>query len=235
MKLTLLFLLVSTLSFSLHANTDKTQNLYGVSLNSYKVDSNRTYTGTIEKNYPFPIALVKNGITNFTDICNNDFKSWRKFTPNETDCKYHNEHLVETFVVEEKLNRYLIGKRIYNRGSSNYYELVQVQESRNHKNQKMITVHFNMLADHEVKAFTTPKFSNDSAFDKSSTTFVLTEISPYQTHLTYKYTAETDHWLLNKEVTVPQVFASISKSINNLLKTVEAESSYQKRKLASEN
>lgn len=235
MKFTLSFLLVSTLSFSLQAETDNTQNLYGVTLNSYKVDSNRTYTGTTEKNYPFPIALVKNGITNFTDICNNDFKSWRKFTPSETDCKYHNEHLVETFVVEEKLNRYLIGKRIYNRGSSNYYELVEVKESKNQKNQKTITVEFNMLADQEVKAFTSPKFSNDSAFDKSSTTFVLTEISPYQTHLTYNYTAETDHWLLNKEVTVPQVFASISKSINNLLKTVEAESSYQKRKLASEN
>lgn len=244
LKLALSFLLVSTLSFTLHARTkvDKTQNLYGVSLQSHKVKADRVYKGSIERSYPFPISLVKNGITNFTDKCNNDFKSWRKYTSEKLHCKYHNENLIESFVVSELRPThqatgefYLVGRQVYNRGNSGYYELVQVNEGRNNNNQKTISISFKMLNDQEVKAFTSPKFSNDSAFDSSLTTFTLTEISPYQTHMTYEYSAQTDHWLLNKEVSVPQVFASISKSINNLLKTVEAESSFQKRKLASED
>lgn len=244
LKLPLLFLLVSTLSFSVHAKNkvDKTQNLYGVSLQSHKVMADRVYKGSIERTYPFPASLVKNGITNFTDKCNNDFKSWRKYTSEEQHCKYHNENIIESFVVNELRPThqatgefYLVGRRVYNRGNSGYYELVQVREGRNDKDQKTITINFKMLNDQEVKAFTSPKFSNDSAFDKSLTTFTLTEISPYQTHMSYEYSAQTDHWLLNKEVSVPQVFASISKSINNLLKTVEAESNFQKRKLASED
>ncbi len=244
LKLSLSFLLVSTLSFTLHARSkvDKVQNLYGVSLQSHKVMADRVYNGSIERTYPFPISLVKNGITNFTDKCNNDFKSWRKYTSEDLHCKYHNENLIESFVVNEMRPThkasgefYLVGRQVYNRGNSGYYELVQVTEGQNSSNQKTINISFKMLNDQEVKAFTSPRFSNDSAFDKSLTTFVLTEISPYQTHMSYKYSAQTDHWLLNKEVSVPQVFASISKSINNLLKTVEAESSFQKRKLASED
>lgn len=235
----------AVLVFSINASAvefDKVQELNGVNLKSIKENSVRTYSGTMDKVLPFPIELVKKGVTNFTDKCNNSYKSKRKYTSETGDCRYHNDHIVESFVVKEIREMeyfkevsevYLLGRVIYNRGSYGYYELVTVREGTNEKNQKTITVSLRMLDDKEVKLYTNPKFSKESAFDSSSSTFVLTQVGPTETQIQYKYSAATDHWLLNKEVSVPQVFASISKSINDLVKTVEDESTYQKRELAS--
>lgn len=221
---------------------DKVQELNGVNLKSLKEKSVRTYSGSMEKVLPFPLEVVKKGVTNFTDKCNNSYKSKRKYTPDMTDCRYHNDHIVESFVVKdiremeyfkEVSEVYLLGRRIYNRGAYGYYELVTVRDGMNDKNQKTVTVTLRMLDDKEAKLYTTPKFSKESAFDSSNSTFTLTQITPGETQINYEYSATTDHWLLNKEISVPQVFASISKSINDLVKTVEDESSYQKRELAS--
>lgn len=221
---------------------DKVQELNGVNLKSLKENSVRTYSGSMEKVLSYPMELVKKGVTNFTDKCNNSYKSKRKYTTEATDCRYHNDHIVESFVVKEIREMeyfkevsevYLLGRMIYNRGAYGYYELVTVREGMNEKNQKTVTVSLRMLDDKEVKLYTNPKFTKESAFDSSSSTFVLTQVGPTETQIQYQYSATTDHWLLNKEVAVPQVFASISKSINDLVQTVEDESSYQKRELAS--
>lgn len=242
MKLTVITLVMTMFSTVATAQTDKTQHLNGVSLSSSKIDINRTFTATSEKEYAYPISLIKKSVTNFSDICNNDFQSWREYIPAEHHCKHHNENIIETFVVKEypysqsnNKEQFLIGKRTYNRGNSNYYELVDIEETQNIKSQKIITIRFKMLTDTEAQKLIKPKFNNDSAFDQSFSTLTLTELSPYKTHLKYEYSAITDHWLLNKEVVVPQVFASISKSINNLLSIVENESGLLKRKMASQN
>ncbi|WP_408098937.1 hypothetical protein ACJVC5_08460 [Peredibacter sp. HCB2-198] len=234
-----------TLALSLNAQAemsfDKNDSLNGVTLKSGKSEAVRAYSGSISKHFPFPLEMVKNGITNFSEKCNNDYKGKREYTSQETDCKYFNEHLVETFTIKDLkpvdaykgIEHYLVGRQIYNRGSYTYYELVQVKTSMNEKNQKVMTISLEMLNDSEVRAFTEPKFDKDSVFSKSGSTYTLTEVGPSETHMDYEYHAETDHWILNKEISVPQVFASISKSINDLMKTVEAESSSQKRELAS--
>jgi hypothetical protein len=240
---TYISLLALVLSFNTFAESfDKTEELNGVTLKSRKEDAVRTFVGSTEKTFSFPVELVKKGITNFTEKCNNDYKSKRKFTDEKIDCKYHNDHLVESIVIKDIRQMdhfkhlsevYIVGRQVYNRGAFGYYEMVSVEDKLNDKKQKLSIIRLRMLDDEEVRLFTSPKFAKESAFDKSYATFTLTEIAPNTTHMTYEYSAETDHWLLNKEVSVPQVFASISKSINDLVITVEAESSFQKRELAS--
>lgn len=240
------FITASALLFSVTAYSqgsfDKTEELYGVSLKSGKADSTRSYIGSIKKTFPYPISIVKNGVTNFTEKCNNSYKSKRKFTDEKLDCKYHNEHMVESFLVtdlkpSEKFKDanevYLIGRQIYNRGSYGHYELVQIREGQNEKKQKTVTLMLRMLEDEEAQQLTEIKINKESAFTKSSGTFVLTETSADETHLSYEFNAQTEHWLLNKEISVPQVFASISKTITDLMKTVEVESSMHKRNVAS--
>ena len=235
-------LIIATFSISAFADVDKIEVLNGVQLRSGKRDDTRTYTGRIEKYLSFPIDMVKKGITNFSEKCNNQFKDKRKFTKDAGDCKYHNENLVESFVIKDihyieksKNNNetYILGRIVYNRGSFGFYELVTIAESKNNLNQKTISISTRMLEDKEVKLYISPKFNKESAFDKSSTRFLLTEISPNETKVNYEYNASTDHWILNKEVSVPQVFASMSKSINDLIYTIEAESTIQKREVAS--
>lgn len=230
-------------AFNICAETvDKTEQLNGVSLKSSKEKAVRTFNAVTERTFPYPLTLVRKAVTNFTEKCNNAYKEKRKFSPKEVDCKYHNENLVETFIVKDIRQMeyfaglsefYLVGRQVYNRGSFGFYELATVRESVNEKNQKTVSVVLKMLDDADVRLFTTPKFDKASAFDNSTATYTLTELAPNITSMTYEYTADTDHWLLNKEVSVPQVFASISKSVNDLVKTVEAESSLQKRELAS--
>lgn len=237
----LTILMFSTFAWS-DTQLDKKEVLNGVSLQSGKEDVVRTFIGKTEKIFPFPIDLVRKGITNFSDKCNNDYKGKRTYTSQEQDCKYHNEHLVETVVINDirKMDyfknlseAFILARRVYNRGSFGYYELVTVDEHINEKKQKTVRIIVRMLDDKEVKLFTEPKFRRESAFKTSNITFTLTAVSQKETHLSYEYEAETDHWLLNKEISVPQVFASISKSVNELLETVETESSLQKRALAS--
>ncbi len=223
---------------------DKTESINGVSVQSGKHDSTRIYRGSITKIFPYTLATVKYSVVNFQDRCNNSFKERRKFTDKTTTCKYHNENLVETLVIKDikkndwvkeanEVERYVLGRQIYNRGSFGYYELVQIYEGKNTQNQKTITVTQKMMNDQETRKYIRPLFEKDSAFDETTGTFTLTETSPTETTLTYEYTAETEHWILNKEVSIPQVFSSISKSINDLVKTVDAESSLQSRDIAS--
>jgi hypothetical protein len=237
---------IITLLFSLSAFSqstfDKTEELFGVDLKSGKTDSTRSYYGSTEKKFPFSLEIVRNNVTNFTDKCNNSYKGKRSFTSTEIDCKYHNEHLIESFVVKDLkpqedfknyTENYLLGRLVYNRGQYGFYDLVQIQEGRNQKNQKTVTVNLRMLNTEEVKLMTEPKIEKESAFNKTQATFILTELSPNETQVSYSYSAETSHWLLNKEVAVPQVFASISKSINDLMKTIDEGSTTQKREIAS--
>jgi hypothetical protein len=149
---------------------------------------------------------------------------------------------VETFIVKDIRKQeylkdfsevYLIGRKIYNRGPYGHYELVTVKRAVNHENKKVVSIVTKMLQDDEVKLFTTPKFSRESAFHSSLTVYTLTETSQHQTELNYEYLANTNHWLLNKEVTVSQVFSSMSKSIKELLDSIELEAAFLKKELAS--
>lgn len=240
-KFILISILMSSFAFA-QTPFDKNEQLDGVLLKSGKENSLRTYVGTIDKMFSFPMALVQKAVTGFADRCNNDYKSKRKYVSEDFECKYHSENVVETFVVKD-INKsqilegysefYILGRQVYNRSSSGFYELVTVKNSTNDKNQAVTTVVVKMLDDEEVRNFITPKFNQDSSFEETIGVFTLTAISPTETHLSYDYKASTKHWLLNKEILVPQVFASMSKNMNQLLKTVEEESSVQKRELAS--
>ncbi len=239
-------LVTFTILFSLQASAsqyDKVQELNGVLLKSLKEESSRIYIGGAEKILRYPLDLVIRGVTNFSDKCNNSHKSKRRYTSQEKECRYHNENLIETFVLadirkmddfKEVSEAYVLGRHVYNRGDYGYYELVTVRNTINDKGQKTTTITLRMLQDKEARLYITPKFPRESPFKTSLGIFKLTQRGPDETHLSYEYTASTDHWLLNKVIVVPQVFSSISKSINDMIKTVEEESSWQKRELASQ-
>ena len=237
-KFILLFGFCLAFNYSSYAKFEKSDQLHGVDVKSGKDVNGRIYEGTIKKILPHPIEIVLNAITNFSEKCNNKFKNKRKYTPENIDCRFHNENLIETFVVKNIHNKnqsknvidnYLLGRLVYNRGTFGYYELITIREGLNKKKQKTITVSSKMLNDSEVKKFTSPKFNRESAFDKTEWKFKLTQLSENETHLSYKYSSQTNHWILNKEVSIPQVFESMSKSINFLIKSVEEGSMNQKQ------
>lgn len=242
------FLLCAGCLLTLHAfgeaKMDKAESINGVTLQSGKEESTRIYRGSITKTFSYGIGSVIKSIVNFQDKCNNSLKERRQFTDKTVECKYLNDNLIETIVVKDikqtgwtkepnEIERYVLGRQIYNRASFGHYELVIVYETKNSENQKTITIVQKMMSNKETKKYTKPLFDKDSAFDESTSTFTLTEVSPNETLVNYEYQGKTEHWILNKEISVPQVFSSISKSINDLVKTMDTESSILTRDLAS--
>jgi hypothetical protein len=235
---------IATFCLAASASADKTETLKGVHLESSKVDSTRTYQGSVIKTFEYPLDSVLKSVMNFSERCNNSYKSRREITDKNYDCKYNNDHIIEAFVIKDiqktgwtkdegETERFIMGRRIYNRGSFMFYELVQVFEGKNSANHKTVKIVLTMLSDEQVKTYIQPKFQKDSAFNESTSTFILTEVSPKQTDLSYEYKAQTDHWVLNKEISIPQVFSSISKTINDLINNLATESNIQTRDVAS--
>ncbi len=240
----LIFAGLITLQAFAKPTIDQQDVINGVSVISHKTDSLRTYVGTVKKTLPSKIENVTKSIVNFHEKCNNSYKDKRQDTNKNENCRYHNDNVVETVVIkninqsgwtkdQNETERYILGRRVYNRSNFQYYELVKIYEYKNDKNQKMVKITQTMLNDKEVNNYIKPQFDKDSAFNAVTSTYVLTEVAPSTTNLEYEYYANTDHWVLNKEVSVPQVFSSMSKGINDLLKSVDAETVRLCRDVAS--
>lgn len=225
---------------------DRKERQKDVSLASSKEDDVRTYHATTTKVLNFPLQVVKESIMKFGDQCNNAYRKKRELTPVEFDCRYHNESYIESLVIrdlrphgtwtkdEHETDRFVVARRIYNRGENGYYELIKVKEHANILKQRTIVIEEEMLTNDEARNYVSVRFKKDSPFETSKVRYTLTEIAPGKTELRYLYKATTNHWILNKELSVPQVFSSISKSINNIVSTIGTEADTQTRAIASE-
>lgn len=241
-KFTAFFILVFSLAHA-SAVLDRKENINGIVLESSKEGSLRNYHAHTNKNLPYGLKSVSKSILNFSDRCNNSHRDMRQFLDKKKECKYHNENLIEAFEVTDlktpfsnnaQDQKHLIGKQIYNRGHYGFYELVEVKNQKNENSQNQIVITQRMLNDQEVKELTTAKFPQDSSFKTSFIKYVLTETSPSSTRIDYFSDAQTEHWVLNKELSIPQVFASLGKGIQELLKSVELDSRTHNRDIASQ-
>lgn len=243
----LLMVLSTLISFETSAKTkyDRKERQKDVSLASGKKDNVRSYHATTTKVLNVPLTVVKDSVLNFADRCNNAFRKKRELTPSEYDCRYHNDNLIESLVVrtlrqgtwvkeENEVERFVVARKIYHRGESGYYELVKIKESTNVLKQKTYVIEQDMLSNDQARNYVSVRFKKESPFETSKIRYTITEIAPGKTELRYIYKGTTTHWVLNKELSVPQVFASISKSINNLVSTIGTESEVQARSIASE-
>lgn len=242
-----LMILTTLFSFEISAKTkyDRKERQKDVSLATGKNDDVRSYHATTTKVLNFSMVAVKESILNFADKCNNAFRKKRELTSTEYDCKYHNENIIEQFVLKDlrrgewlkddhETERFVVARKIYNRGESGHYELVKIKETHNVLKQKTVTIEEEMLTNDQARNYVSVKFEKDSAFKTSRTRYILTEIAPEKTELRYIYKGTTTHWVLNKEVSVPQVFSSLSESIHNLVTSIATEAGVQSRSIASE-
>ncbi len=200
-----------------------------VKMISGKKDSNRFYQGNLSQVFPAPFESVVAAVSNFTEKCNNELKDKRELTDKKYVCPYHNSNLVESKVykvtkafVKEKdeIDRYLIARRIYNRESFSHMDLVRVYETKNSSGKRILTITQEMLTDKKAKALVENPLKQDSAFKKAFAKYTITEVNDKSTVLSYYYSSETDHWLLNKSISVGQVFDSMGASIGLLFDSI---------------
>ena len=212
-----------------------------VKMISGKKESNRFYQGNLSKVFPTSIENVLKGILNFSEKCNNELKDRRELTDKKAVCAHHNSNLVESKVYKitkefkkkkNETDRFLVARRIYNRQSFSHIDLITRYEEKNSSGNRVIKISQEMISDTEVKKYIDPPVELDSAFQKAYAEFTVTEIDKESTIVSYYYASETDHWLLNKSVSVGQVFDSMGKSIGLLFSSIDAGS---KPKMISKN
>jgi hypothetical protein len=189
-----------------------------VKLISGKKESNRFYQGNLSKVYNKSIDRVLSGILNFAEKCNQELADKRVLTDKKTKCLYPNSNLVEskTYKITKEFkkkknetDRYLMARRIYNRQSFSHIDLITVYESKNSSGNKVVNITQEMLTDKEAKKYIEKiPVEQDSAFQKATSA------------LNYYYASETDHWLLNKSVSVGKVFDSMGLSIGLLFESI---------------
>lgn len=236
--------LLSSLSVHAGAHFDRHEKLKGVSLQTGKEGDQRNYRAFTKTTLPYSASMVLNSIINYAEYCNNSLKLKRQFSDQARDCKYHNENIIESMVIKNlktasaaepgEVERFVVGRRIYNRGLYGHYELVKISAGKNKAGQKTHTINQRMLNDSESKTLIEPQIQKDSSYSESTVRFILTEISPTQTELKYIYQASTSHWILNKELSVAQVFSSLVKSANDMVKSISLEAERQTRSIASQ-
>lgn len=199
-------------------NAFSQKTIDGVHLETSKTKSTRhlkaTRSVTLSLNLEESLKLV----LNFDEKCNNKFKDKRKWTDKAVDCKFHNNNLIETVYYRDIKNRnlswrdhFLLVRHGYNRGSFLYFEEITVEKS-----DKESHVRQRLLSDEEVKNFLDTKLETVFSFNKVAGHFHLKQLELNQTQLTYTYESSTDHWLLNKEMMIGEIFESTAKGINDL-------------------
>lgn len=231
-----LFYLILFMCFPLKAEIkyDKQEEVSGVMLTTRKIGATRHYKGVHKRTFMHPLEIVKNGITNFSEKCNNDYKSKRNLTDKEHHCIYHIDDVVELKVVKILgENSFLLANHLYLRGTYTHHDQVTLESGKNEQGQATLTIYFNMLTDEEVAQHIQTEFRKDSNFTRRTQKYVLTAISGMKTEVSYEYHAETEHWLLNKQLSVPQVFATISSGVNEIFRSVELAASTVNREVAS--
>jgi hypothetical protein len=238
MKTWFSFFLVLSWAHATEVKFDKHDKLNGVTVESGKKDKTRVYRGYFERKVEANLETVKSSITNFTEKCNDAYKSRREWISKDQQCIFKNENLVETREEKNLLKTvpqtYVLSRHGYNRGTFQYQELIQETARKDANNRNVVEIRQEMLTENEARAWVRDPLKNNSVFDRMTGIFVLTEISVNETEIKYEYRAETTHWLLNKEVSVPQVFASMGKGIQDLWVSIEGKS-LPHRNVATQN
>lgn len=224
---------------------DRKEKLKGVFLQTGKDDDLRSYRGSTKRIFPYPSQFVLQSITAVADRCNNNLSEMREFTSTDHVCRYHSDQVIESFVERNlkpgfiadagEVDRFVVGKRIYDRGTYSFYELVQIFQNKDDAGRVTHLVKTRMLSDKESEALITPRFQKSSSFESSEMDFILTDISANETEVRYIHKAATNHWVLNKAFSVGQVFSSLTSTMNATLGNVGSESDrlYRERHPAS--
>ncbi len=219
-------------------NLEREKTILKVALATAKKDSTRIFRGFRSQEFNAPLEMVKNSIINFDEKCNNDLKNKRQFTDKNKKCKYINRNLIESVIVkntqyqgpkeQNEKERFIVTRYIYNRGSFTQNDLMVTYDYINEQKERVYEIKQYMLNDEESKKYLASPVKRDSAFKEANGHFVLIEKAKDKTIFNYEYIGKTDHWFLNKDMMVGQVYDTVATGIDDLFKSVEVESSAQK-------
>jgi len=203
----------------------------GVTVHNAKVGDTRIFHAQLEKEIKAPIAQVLKNILEFDERCNNEYKDKRKFGDKSKNCKHFNKNLVESQIIRNikpgfkkelhESDRFLVRRNIYNRQFFSYYDVVVVRKWRNKKEQKVAHVRYGLLSDQEAAKYLDGPGPMNSAFHHIAGTYTIVEIDASTTHMSMTYVSKTNHWMLNKWISVGIIYKNMAKGNRSTMELIE--------------
>jgi hypothetical protein len=175
-----------------------------IKLSSTKHEDVRSYTTSFTQEIKAPIETVRASIVNFAEKCDQRLSR---------NCKYHWPNLVEVKVQTELLyaprapgevHRYVVQKRGYDRVSFQYQELV-----REFERDGQYIIEVSMLNDKNATQWMTSPLQTDYPFSERHAVYQLVKTPRGTTQVNYQLTSKTAHWLISREILVPQTLESM--------------------------
>ena len=208
------------------------QSIKNVSMATAKIDSTRIVRGYRSQQFQGSFDVIKNGIINFDEKCNNSYKDKRKFTDKSKDCKYLNKNLIESVIIKKtnfsglketnEVERYVVTRYIQNSvGTFAQNDLMVVLEYTNSSKEKVFEIKQTMLSDEESKNYLENPIKRDSPFKEASGRFMVTEKAKGDVVFEYEYIGKTDKWYLNKDMFLSKIYEGTADGIHDLFTSVE--------------
>lgn len=204
---------------------DHRDTFEGVEVHSTEVDGARVFYMTRTHTFPLDMATVYDYLLGFDRRCNNEHRERRKFIPRDFNCPYRSASIVEN-VIERSLKkdapaeegvdlRFILKRRIYNRGSFSYNDLVTVRTRGAEKR-----IDYRMLTGEEAKTYIDSPLEFNSAFHGTRGSYSLKARGERGTEVVYTYFTRTNHWLLKhswvRSRVAKGIFWGIKNSIDQL-------------------
>lgn len=196
-----------------------------VELKSGKKDGQRFYSAKTSRKYAAEINTVESLITNFEEKCNNQHKNRRRYLSKEYECPLLNKNLVESKIIKtlkkpgptDVDEAWVIRRHVFNRGTYGHNDLLTIKRIPG----KSIVVQHSMISEDEAAAYIDDPFPTQEPFLFMQGTYSLEVIGPNETLVNYQYFTLTDHFVLNKEISVGAVFDSMADGTLQSLQTIE--------------
>ncbi len=180
----------------------------GVKVYTAKKDDERILATDQQTTINLPLQKVIPYITNFTEKCNNEYASKRKFTDENYKCPYDNDNLIESKIITDlkkkappkrpnTMERYLVFRRGSNTITFQFYDLITIKKMDALKGKSRIKIIHDALTDNESKKYIDDPKENNTGFNEMKGIFTLSQLDKSKTKLEYYYISKTDHWFLN--------------------------------------
>jgi hypothetical protein len=205
----------------------------------------RIYQAGFSREIAASLEVVRAAVVNFEEKCNNAHRKRRKWRGPEFDCLYFNENLVEvrretdllpaaaksldsgggasqgSGAVHPPHEHRIYSRHGYNQGDFFYQELMTERWREKKPGARVLEIGQRMLSRDEASKWVREPLKNSFAFTGFTGVFLLSELAPEKTRVEYVYTAETDHWLLDKKISVGKVFDGLERGMRDLWVSIE--------------
>lgn len=199
---------------------EKEEVIKDVHVLSANKDDSIFYLATYKTEFQGNFDRALEYVLDFSKRCNNAYKKERKLTDKDFVCTHHNDNLIESQIVKtlkvkdenpDLVERFVVKRRIWNKGLHSYNDLVTVKKVAINKGEKRrLEVSYRLLQDDEAKSLIDDPVPFNNAFYHTVGTYRMAETDNGKILIDYSYETKTDHWFLTSSMIQGSIYSSLA-------------------------